>query len=87
MPRFWISWEEPGDDPRPLTVPSPIWWCTGWGDDYATVCAVVDAKSEDAAREQVESQWQPQSFRFVTAVDEGWMPPPDRFPRYDLEAN
>ena len=80
MNRFWISWNEPGDDPRPLTVPSPDWWCTGWGDGYATVCAIIDAESEEGAKARVQEQWEPSSWRFCNEVEANWTPPADRFP-------
>jgi hypothetical protein len=29
------------DDPRPVQRPKWPWWCTGYGDDYATVVAYL----------------------------------------------
>ena len=91
MSRFWVSWYEPVDeaikDPRPRKWPLPQtvihYWVSGWtGDmDAATLCAVVDAASEDAAKAEVMlSGWSPREWRFVEAVAPDWMPPADRFP-------
>ena len=69
--RFWISWEEPtpDEDYRPFTVPvQPLvlhWWCSGHGDGYATLCAVVDADNEEAAKDAVKKFWKPQAWRFI----------------------
>lgn len=85
--RYWLSWEEPGDDPRPVAVPPPDgvvgWWWTGQGDGYSTICAVVDAVDAKGARAVVESPggWRPRAWRFCDMKDDAnWMPSPDRFP-------
>lgn len=84
--RFWLSWEEKSDDHRPLTYPPNEaiigWWCSGYGDDYATIVAWVEAVDEDAARAAVAKDW-PESasseWRFCEEVERGWRPG-DRFP-------
>jgi hypothetical protein len=92
MTRFWISWVEPGTDPRPVKVPPPkavvAWWCTGYGNssdtgDYNTICAVVDAPNEKAAQREVcrRGAWHPSEFRFCEPKAAAWMPPEERFPR------
>lgn len=87
--RFWVSWYEPiphGDyRPRkwPLPPAVPHYWCSGYaGDgDSAILCAVVNAPTEDAAKESIEAAgWTPGEWRFVEHVANDWMPPADRFP-------
>jgi hypothetical protein len=90
MTRFWISWEEPmpDGDYRPFVVPVEPhitkWWCSGYGEhndeEYATLCAVVDAESEEKAEEAVKKFWKPQSWRFCDVREDNWRPPKDRFP-------
>jgi hypothetical protein len=82
--RWWISWYELGDDPK--TNPSGVvaFYCTGFRvvDDAATICAVVDASSEEAAREIVRKGWPGASdkeWRFVSARPRGWLPSSERF--------
>jgi hypothetical protein len=87
--RHWISWYEPGDagDYRPLTTPPEDvmlgWWCTGVrsSDEAGTLCALVQADDEDAAKALIGEHWEPESWRFCNEVDEHWVPPADRFPR------
>lgn len=89
--RWWISWYEPlGEhgDYRPLTWPLPpevpAFWCSGYAgahpDLQATLCAVVDAKTESMARAAVRKLWKPAEWRFCEERPDGWMPPADRFP-------
>ncbi len=84
--RYWISWEEPtpDGDHRPMTTPvEPAvlhWWCSGYGEGYSTLCAVVDANTEDLAKVLVKVFWKPQAWRFVHEKPNDWMPPADRFP-------
>jgi hypothetical protein len=86
--RFWIGWYEPVDeaeDPRPLTWPLPNgvqYWISGWRGDMsaATMVAVVDAATEEAAKKLIESLWKPDGWRFCEEQEPGWMPPPCRFP-------
>jgi hypothetical protein len=85
--RYWISWREPLDeteDYRPLKWPLPeaipAYWCSGYGDDFATLCAVVDARSEAEAMNIVGQHWQPSGWRFVEERSPEWRPSSDRFP-------
>jgi len=86
--RFWISWEEPGEDPRPLNWPLPAsiphWWCSGYGDDTMQICAVVDVDGDaEAAENEVRRHWHPLSWRFNEPkgeTAEAWMPSGGRFP-------
>lgn len=43
---LWVSWQQPGDDPRPLHSPPKDkrvlgWWVSGEGDGYFTICALI----------------------------------------------
>lgn len=86
--RFWISWYEPyGDDGdyRSLLWPLPTgivrYWCTGHTlDNRATLCAVVDAFDEEAAKQLVSTAFKPGEWRFCEAKEADFMPAPDRFP-------
>ena len=91
--RYWISWNEPHDaqygaDPRPVVWPLPAsiphWWCSGAGDGYSTVCAVVDVNGDaDSAKALIAKHWRPRDFRFVEQKGwsvAGWMPEGTRFP-------
>lgn len=84
--RFWISWYEHADDYRPRTWPLPeavpAYWCSGEAPGAFTVCAIVDAPTEDAAQEIIGAHWNPGplQLRFCQEVDQGWRPPGDRFP-------
>jgi len=82
--RYWLSWYEISEDHRPLTFPPGEailgWWCSGYDDNASILCAVVEAKSEDAAWEAVAKDWPgPTRKRFCEAKDADWKPG-DRFP-------
>ena len=83
--RFWISWYQPTEDYRPLRDPPNAavlgWWCSGYRDDDATLCAVVVADSCDKATKVVQVDW-PEAFefRFIEQQEADWTPPGDRFP-------
>lgn len=94
MKRFWISWEQPGEDYRPLSVQYPAgflgWWCSGYAGDgsYSTLIALTDAESEQQAHEVIRKLW-PEApggekqfrhdWRFSEERPDGWTPG-DRFP-------
>jgi hypothetical protein len=80
--RFWVSWNEPSLDPRPARnwESAPEWWCTGYGDGYSTICAVVDAEDENDAKGHVRRFWDPESWRFCEPKPAAWMPDAGRFP-------
>jgi hypothetical protein len=88
--RFWVSWEEPdapkrGSDYRPLTDPPDNrirhWWCSGYGEGFSTLCAVVDANDEADVRKGVESSWTWRGgWRIFQEVEPNWMPDAGRFP-------
>jgi hypothetical protein len=88
MKRFWVSWKEPtpDDDYRPMTWPLPesipAYWCSGGDIDgtYATLCAVIDAPSEDKVEPIVKSAWPNHGeFRFIEEKPANFRPG-DRFP-------
>ena len=91
--RFWVSWEEPEDpefglDPRPTSVPTDervtYWWCSGYGEGYSTLCAVVDVRDgegEKEARDAITATWNWDGhWRIFEEVESDWMPASDRFP-------
>ena len=57
----WISWLQPTEDYRPLTYPPNKeilgWWCSGYTDEAATLCALVQAEDEQAAKAEVIKEW------------------------------
>ena len=91
LKRFWISWNQMTADKRPLKDPPQpknicAWWCSGEGDGYFTLCAIVEAESEQRAEEYIQDGWQSNNgkeevgeFRFNSLVEDGWLPN-DRFP-------
>jgi hypothetical protein len=88
MKRFWMSWNEPARDHRPLNYPpNPQilgWWCSGYGsDDVAMLCAWVEATDEDTARAAILLDWPGnKSWRFGDEVGRDWRPG-NRFPLPD----
>ncbi|HHN9180003.1 TPA: hypothetical protein ACP63B_002856 [Escherichia coli] len=57
----WISWYQPTADYRPNQYPPTIgvlaWWKTGEGDKGMTLVALVDAETEEAAKEHIRLNW------------------------------
>lgn len=82
--RFWISWEQPGDDYRPLMVPpreSVVgYWCSGGGLHSNNMCAVVNANTEEHAKNLILVYWPDAGrWRFCDEKTPDWIPG-DRFP-------
>jgi hypothetical protein len=83
--RFWISWYGgDGEDYRPVYVdlePEFPWWCSGERDKDPpfSICAVVNAVSEEEAFTMVKKFWLEAELRFCEPKDAGWMPEPSRF--------
>ena len=80
----WTSWHQPGDDYRPLTFPPNAdvlgWWCTGYGEQGATLCAMVKASTESDAREVIKRDWpEAWAWRFCDPQDSPSMQS-ERFP-------
>lgn len=81
MTRYWVSWNSSEADYRPLTYPPPPailgWWCSGEGDTYHTLCAVVAAKSKAEAKRAIAGSW-PETkggkWRFFDEVEPDWIP-------------
>lgn len=72
-------------DCRPIYDPSkgerpPPWWCTGWGEDYSIVCAIVEGVDQDAAEERLLALWPEASHIDATEHDLDFYPKSDRFP-------
>jgi len=87
--RFWVSWEQSTEDYRPLTYPPEGmlgWWCSGEGDGYWTLCALLDAEDDDAAKDVIAKHWpetlEMDDWRFWNEVDADHAPG-DRFPLPD----
>ena len=61
MTRWWISWESAEVDYRPIEDPPPLpilgWWCSGSGESTSTICAVVQAETEDEAKAHIAKAW------------------------------
>lgn len=57
----WISWFQPTEDYRPVKYPPTAevlaWWKTGESDTHSTLVALVDAESEEKAKEHVLLNW------------------------------
>lgn len=88
MKRFWVSWYQPGEDWRPIYPDGhgrPFdgrYWKSGerCSDDATTVCAVVDAESEDDAKDAIQVFWpEAGEWRFCEEKAMDWTPG-DRFP-------
>ncbi|MBX3288349.1 MAG: hypothetical protein KF855_03295 [Acidobacteria bacterium] len=89
MKRFWVSWIQLTEDERPLTDPPTEevigWWCSGHdAADRPILCAVIEAESEDKAKDAVEANWEEKPgevgpFRFIEEVAPDFHPG-NRFP-------
>jgi len=83
--KWWLSWVQPTEDYRPLSYPphSSVlgWWCSGYdADDFATLCACVEAKSEQSAKAAINIDWpERKKWRFCEAKPDDFTPG-DRFP-------
>lgn len=95
--RYWISWNQPSVDFRPMTVPDKStsgilgYWCSGQSADqgenhYFTVCALVETGSQELAEALITNKkhWPDAGeWRFCNKQVDGWEPPSDRFPKSD----
>lgn len=89
MKLFWISWEQPTDDYRPLSYPPNenvlAWWCSGEGDDYYTLCAWVQAGDQAGAEAAVSKDW-PEARHGRILEEREHVTHSDRFPvQHDWE--
>lgn len=84
--KWWCRWRVPGDDPRPVKVPTPVnWWRTGESGmpgEYQIVCGTVMAEDEKQALESIQQNGWPecQELNFCEPRSLDWEPPSDRFP-------
>lgn len=87
---FWVSWQQPTADYRPLSFPPNEailgWWCSGSGgtdeDSYHHICAYVAAENEDAVYDAVRIDWpEAGNWRFCEERDK--LGESDRFPPSD----
>ena len=81
--RYWVRFYTPNaDDPRPVKVPAPEWWCTGYtgdGDRAVVCCLLLDDGSPPL--ERIREFWpEVEYLDSVTECEPGWRPPSDRFP-------
>lgn len=83
--KYWLSWyatEAAGE----WELHSP-WWISGTrcSDDAATVCAAVEAESEEAAWAKIAAAYDDKSAiieqRFIEPQSDDWAPFSGRFPR------
>lgn len=87
LQRYWISWYH-SDDFTPFSLHSP-WWCSGWSDRAETICAAVQAKDADDAKQQITAAYDipaELTFRFVNEKPADWSPFCERFPRAEWMA-
>lgn len=84
LQRFWVSWwGGDGEDCRPVVDAPPFqWWVSGDrdGDPPHSICAVLDAGTEEAAWRLVTQYWPEAERRFAVIKEPGWQPDPGRFP-------
>ena len=61
MNRYWLSWNQPTEDYRPLNDPPTEntlgWWCSGTGNDGASICAMVLGVDEEDAWKTIRIDW------------------------------
>jgi len=86
MSRYWISWEHPDGAAEGFHCDTAILgaWYSGLGSDYSTVCALLEAENETAAKQYIQDRWpEVKVFRFCELRDDRWLPtatPTNRFP-------
>lgn len=88
-PRFWLSWEQPSEDYRPISYPPNEailgWWCTGLVGtikplgSLATLSALVAAETEELAWAAVKQDWPDMGDRRFSVERSGEWIPTDRF--------
>ena len=88
--RFWVSWIQPTEDHRPVRFPPAKmlgWWCSGEdASGNATLCALLDANSEQAAKDILAFNWPEtryiEDWRIWDRMADDYVPG-DRFPLSD----
>jgi hypothetical protein len=84
MTRFWVSWwGGEGEDMRPLKDDdtTPSWACSGgrFEEPKHSICAVVDADSEEAVWKVIKGLWPEAEERFCEEKPDDWLPEKTRF--------
>jgi hypothetical protein len=77
MKRFWISWYQSTEDYRPLRDPPDGnvlgWWCSGYRENDASICALVSGSNSEDACKAVQVDWpEAAEHRFVDEVGDNW---------------
>lgn len=87
MQRYWVSWYSRNEE-GVCTEPPFDAWCTGYAInadfecDEETICAMVDAPSEEAVWEAIARHYPDYRQRFIS-VREPDATPNDRFPDFE----
>lgn len=84
MNRYWFSWAQPTKDYRSLTFPPHEqimgWWCSGYSDDGAIICALIKGKDDDDVKNVIKIEWpEAINWRFCQLVNNSFILS-DRFP-------
>lgn len=57
----WLSWYQPTEDHRPVSYPPNegvlAWFCTGRSERGATIVALIEADTEEQAKEIALKDW------------------------------
>jgi hypothetical protein len=87
--RYWVSWYQNTEDYRPVDYPPNKsvlgWWCTGYTDSGVTLCAAIEATSEENVCKAIWIDWpeaDTNNLRFCTEKSDDFVPG-DRFPMSD----
>ncbi len=85
MKRWWVSWHQGGDDYRPvqwpLAKPLIAYWCSGHGEDSASLCLLAEADTAQEVDDAIMAYWPDRGeMRFFEERAAGWTPEPSRFP-------
>jgi len=82
--RWWFSWTT-GEDARPVVwPPDEAWlgfWCSGVGDDYASLVGWASAPNAEAVADLVRAGWPEWNGDWRIEPSVMLDPPGDRFPR------
>ena len=87
--RYWVSWYQPTADYRPVDYPPNKsvlgWWCSGYSDEGATLCAVISGKNQADVYQAIHKDWPEANMydlRFCEEKPNDWTPS-TRFPMSD----
>ena len=77
---YWVRFISPDSDPRPINVPAPCqWWCSGYQDNTAIICALVQSETGNNIWSSLSKWWPRLRPSSCEEVDSAWKPG-DRFP-------